>query len=80
MTAATVAAPSPPVGLYVHIPFCVSICPYCDFVVVAGSDARGPRNRIAAFVDALLVELDLRADALDGASAGPAGPPVGGRP
>ncbi len=59
------AAPSPPVGLYVHIPFCVSICPYCDFVVVAGSDARGPRNRIGPFVDAVLTELDLRADALD---------------
>ncbi len=65
MTAATVAAPSPPVGLYVHIPFCVSICPYCDFVVVAGTETRGPRNRIAAFADALLVELDLRADELD---------------
>lgn len=65
MTASTVAAPSPPVGLYVHIPFCVSICPYCDFVVVAGAETRGPRNRVAAFVDALLAELDLRADALD---------------
>ena len=65
MTEGLDTAPSPPVGLYVHIPFCVSICPYCDFVVVAGSETRGPRNRIDAFVDALLVELDLRADALD---------------
>ncbi len=24
--------PSPPLGLYVHIPFCVKKCPYCDFV------------------------------------------------
>jgi putative oxygen-independent coproporphyrinogen III oxidase len=59
------SASSPPVGLYVHIPFCVSICPYCDFVVVAGSETRGPRNRIDAFVAALLVEIELRADALD---------------
>ena len=30
------AAARPPVALYVHIPFCVSVCPYCDFVVYAG--------------------------------------------
>jgi oxygen-independent coproporphyrinogen-3 oxidase len=56
---------APPVALYVHIPFCVSLCPYCDFVVYAGAAARGPRNRVAAFVAALATELRLRADALD---------------
>ncbi|HEX5015703.1 MAG TPA: coproporphyrinogen-III oxidase family protein [Candidatus Limnocylindrales bacterium] len=59
------AQPSPPVALYVHIPFCVSVCPYCDFVVYAGSAARGPRNRVAELLGALSAELELRADALD---------------
>ena len=68
-------AESPPVALYLHIPFCVSHCPYCDFVVVAGREARGPANRIAAFVDALEAELHLRADALDARWAGPASRP-----
>ena len=63
----------PPVALYIHVPFCVSLCPYCDFVVIAGSAARGPRNRITRFLDALLVELELRADALDEAFGRPDG-------
>jgi len=57
---------SPPVALYIHFPFCVSLCPYCDFVVYAGSAARGPRARIEALVAALHADLDVRADALDG--------------
>jgi oxygen-independent coproporphyrinogen-3 oxidase len=59
------ALDAPPVGLYLHVPFCVSHCPYCDFVVVAGREARGPANRIATFAVALEIELGLRADALD---------------
>ena len=55
----------PPVALYVHIPFCLSICPYCDFVVYAGRDSRGPGARVSAYLDALHAELDLRADELD---------------
>jgi oxygen-independent coproporphyrinogen-3 oxidase len=50
-----------PVALYVHFPFCVSVCPYCDFVVYGGKDARGPQNRIADLVDALETEIGLRA-------------------
>jgi len=64
----------PPVALYVHVPFCVSLCPYCDFVVYAGTAARGPGSRIAAVLDALLVEIDLRADVQDARHGPPGGP------
>lgn len=72
-TAEGLPLPEPALGLYVHLPFCVSICPYCDFVVYAGADARGPRNRIDLLVDALIVEIGLRAEA---GRADPAGRPL----
>jgi len=64
----------PPVALYVHVPFCRSLCPYCDFVVVADAAAVGPRSRVGAFLAALLRELDLRAAVLDAAHGVPGSP------
>nr|ADC35993.1 coproporphyrinogen III oxidase anaerobic [uncultured bacterium 148] len=55
----------PPAALYIHVPFCVSLCPYCDFVVIAGSATRGPTNKVDRYLAALRRELELRADALD---------------
>ena len=47
-------------GVYVHIPFCMSKCGYCDFLSYAGMD-----ELRALYIDALLCEI-LRCDALDG--------------
>jgi len=40
-------------GLYVHIPFCVSKCHYCDFYSLAGKTAL-----LDSYLDALFVEAD----------------------
>jgi oxygen-independent coproporphyrinogen III oxidase len=38
-------------GIYIHVPFCSHICPYCDFNTYAGQSARIP-----AYVEAVLRE------------------------
>jgi oxygen-independent coproporphyrinogen-3 oxidase len=47
----------PPAGLYLHVPYCSAICPYCDFAVVTGS-----RVRRAAFARRLAEEAALWRD------------------
>jgi oxygen-independent coproporphyrinogen-3 oxidase len=54
----------PTLGVYVHVPFCERICPYCDFPVVAArSLTRADEDR---YVAALLAELAARAGAFAG--------------
>jgi len=50
-------------GVYVHFPWCLSKCPYCDFVAFAA-----PRESIdgAGYTDAILAELDARKEGLAG--------------
>jgi oxygen-independent coproporphyrinogen-3 oxidase len=48
---------APPLALYVHLPWCVRKCPYCDFNShTAGNNA--PRAR---YINALLADLDIEA-------------------
>ncbi|MGF6693596.1 MULTISPECIES: radical SAM family heme chaperone HemW [Pseudomonas] len=44
----------PPLALYVHIPWCVRKCPYCDF----NSHAAGSELPEEAYIDALLADLE----------------------
>lgn len=41
-------------GLYIHVPFCARVCPYCDFAVTTGG-----REKQRRYVDCLLHEMEL---------------------
>ena len=45
----------PPLALYVHLPWCLKKCPYCDFNSHAMRQADVPQQR---YLDALLADLD----------------------
>ncbi len=62
-----IVAPAPvdaPIGVYIHVPFCAHICPYCDFTTYAGKDQLIPN-----YVDAVVRELELRAGEANGRPA-----------
>lgn len=48
----------PPLSLYVHLPWCVRKCPYCDF----NSHAMGENAPLERYIDALLSDLDAEAE------------------
>ncbi len=57
---------APPLSLYIHIPWCVEKCPYCDF----NSHALKDKIPEQAYVEALIADLDADIDKFD----------LGGRP
>jgi oxygen-independent coproporphyrinogen-3 oxidase len=48
-------------GLYIHIPFCISKCIYCDFYSVVG----WKNSLVASYLSALEKEIRLRADTIN---------------
>ena len=56
----------PPLSLYVHIPWCMRKCPYCDFNSHAAPDAL-PED---AYVDALIADLESALPSIWGRKAG----------
>ncbi|HEX6401102.1 MAG TPA: radical SAM protein, partial [Actinomycetota bacterium] len=50
-----------PAGIYVHVPFCLTRCGYCDFNAYAGLDHLASR-----YVAAVLREAELAAPSWDG--------------
>jgi putative oxygen-independent coproporphyrinogen III oxidase len=56
----------PPLGLYLHFPWCVSKCPYCDF------NSHAVRDELpeARYVEALLADLEAEVAADPGLAAG----------
>jgi putative oxygen-independent coproporphyrinogen III oxidase len=56
----------PPLALYVHIPWCMKKCPYCDF----NSHERRGEIPEAQYVDALIVDLELALPSIWGRNVG----------
>lgn len=52
----------PALSIYIHIPFCLQKCRYCDFLSLPLSDS----NLIDAYITALLTETELKAQPFSG--------------
>jgi len=52
---------SPELGVYVHFPWCLKKCPYCDFLSVAAERRDLPHE---AYADTVIAELERRAESL----------------
>ncbi len=51
----------PPLGLYIHIPWCIQKCPYCDF----NSHTLKANSPTSAYIDRLIQDIATQADQLN---------------
>jgi oxygen-independent coproporphyrinogen-3 oxidase len=58
------------IGVYVHFPWCLAKCPYCDFVSYASAPDGIDRIEHRGYADAVLREVDVRASSVDGRRVG----------
>src|SRR4051812_19277411 len=56
--ATVAAAGTKPFGVYIHVPFCVSRCGYCDFNTYTSAELGGGGSQ-ASYADTATLELDL---------------------
>lgn len=59
------AAPAESLGVYVHFPYCLQKCPYCDFLSLPSTREAIPHE---LYADAVLAELSRRAPGLESLS------------
>jgi len=50
---------SPPLALYIHLPWCIRKCPYCDFNSHEGSKGQ-TELPFAQYIDALIADMDMQ--------------------
>lgn len=53
----TAGRTAPSIGVYIHFPWCIRKCPYCDFLSVPSARGDIPQDR---YTDAVLAELAVR--------------------